>query len=395
MNKSTIAIYTAGLLQGIALVAFPAVSTILTTPGPFHFSSTEYGGLFIPQSILSIIIALINPVLCKRYGCQRVFTAGLFANFLAMALLAVSALFTNHSQFAFWVLMVATGCLGLGFGLVVPTINRVAEELYPVTSDSAVLTLNALLGVGTALSPLFIILFTALGFWWGLPFFLSIALIMLIAYSFTLKLPDETSILIAEKNDRSPKSLIWIFISFAFLYGIVETLNGNWLSIYMSKYLDVPIKVQSLALTAFWGMVTVGRILLAKLPSVVNPHTAFKSAPFLIALAFVLIAFLNVGQEDAAVIAFGLTGLGCSILLPLIISFGGTQLRDIAASVPGMLISSYLLGYGVAAFGVGPLQEFGHVSLSSVYILGAVISLILGVLAFYITNKANTQFKRS
>jgi MFS family permease len=395
MNKNTIAIYTAGLLQGIALVAFPAVSTILTSPGPFHFSSTEYGSLFIPQSILSIIIALINPVLCKRFGCQRVFTAGLFANFFAMALLALSALFTNHHQLAFWVLMLATGCLGIGFGLVVPTINRVAEELYPVTSDSAVLTLNALLGVGTALSPVFIILFTALGFWWGLPFFLSIALILLIAYSFSIKLPEDSSILIAEKNDRSLKSLIWIFISFAFLYGIVETLNGNWISIYMSKHLNAPIKVQSLALTAFWGMVTIGRILLAKLSNVVNPQTAFKSAPFLIAIAFVLIASLNAGQEDMAVIAFGLTGLGCSILLPLIISFGGTQLKDIAASVPGMLISSYLLGYGVAAFGVGPLQEFGHVSLRVAYLLGAVISLILGMLAIHIMNKKNTQFKRS
>lgn len=388
MNKNTTAIYSAGLLQGIALVAFPAVSTILTTPGPFHFSSTEYGSLFIPQSILSIIAALLNPVLCKRFGCRKVFTAGLFSNFIAMSLLALSATVMSHHYLAFWMLMIATGCLGIGFGVVVPTINRVAEELYPSSSDSAVLTLNALLGVGTALSPVFIVLFTALGFWWGLPLFLSIAFIVLIFFSLSLDLPQESNVSDTERSKfASSQSLVWIFIAFAFLYGIIETLNGNWVSIFMSKHLHASIQVQSLALTSFWGMVTIGRIFFAKMSKVINPQTAFQIAPFITTIAFILIASLTSGQEYWAVIAFGLTGLGCSILLPLIISFGGEQLKDIAASVPGIIISSYLLGYGVAAFGVGPLQEFAHVDLRTAYIIGAGISFILGLLAVFIINK--------
>lgn len=388
MDKNTAAIYFAGLLQGIALVAFPAVSTILTSPHFFDLSNTQYGSLFIPQALLSIATAALNPLFCKHFGCRRVLTTGLIATFLSMALLALSAAVMSYHSLAYWALMVATGCLGIGFGVVVPTINRVAEELYPTKSDAAVLTLNALLGVGTALSPVFIILFTAMGFWWGLPIFLSIALIFLIFISFSLKFPQEIKTLTAEEtSQKGITSLLFVFIVFAFLYGIVETLNGNWVAIYMSKYLDAPIHMQSLALASFWGMVTFGRFFFAKVSQYLKEETVFQIAPFIVMAAFTSISSLTSGEERWAIAAFGLAGLGCAVLLPLTISFGGKQLKGYAASVPGIIISTYLLGYGVAAFGVGPLQEFAHVSLRTDYTVGSGVALVLGLLAVYIVRQ--------
>ena len=58
----------------------------------------------------------------------------------------------------------------------------------------------------------------------------------------------------------------------------------------------------------------------------------------------------------SGILAFGLTGLGCSALLPLTISFGQEDMKVIAASVAGGLIAFYQMGYGIAAFGVGPLE---------------------------------------
>ena len=59
------------------------------------------------------------------------------------------------------------------------------------------------------------------------------------------------------------------------------------------------------------------------------------------------------------VLSFGLAGLGCSALLPLTISFGQDELTAISASLAGGVIAFYQLGYGIAAFGVGPLQNAG------------------------------------
>lgn len=388
MDRKTASIYTAGLLQGIALVAFPAASTIFTNPDAYHFTSTQYGSLFIPQSFLSILAAALNSELCKIFGIKRTFAIGLCANFFSMALLTLSAVAMSNHTLAYFMLILATSCLGIGFGVVVPTINRVAEELFPLKSDAAVLTLNALLGIGTALAPILIAFFSALGFWWGLPLFLAFALLILILYSLGINLPEKKA---ASETGYSAgvkfPAFAYIFLVYAFLYGVIETLNGNWISIYMSKHLDASINIQALALTSFWGMVTFGRIFFAVLSKFFSMQTAFQIAPFISTIAFIIIASLTSGQEYWAVITFGLTGLGCSVLLPLLISFGGKQLNDFAASMPGMIISSYLLGYGVAAFGVGPLKDFGNMSLRMMYVIGAIISFILAILSFYIVQR--------
>ena len=51
--------------------------------------------------------------------------------------------------------------LGFGFGTVVMALNTYAEEFSPGREDRAVLSLNALLGAGTALAPLLVAIFTA------------------------------------------------------------------------------------------------------------------------------------------------------------------------------------------------------------------------------------------
>ena len=42
-------VYIAAVVQGLALVTFPAASSIFTTPDGFGFDSTRYGALFLPQ----------------------------------------------------------------------------------------------------------------------------------------------------------------------------------------------------------------------------------------------------------------------------------------------------------------------------------------------------------
>jgi hypothetical protein len=81
------------------------------------------------------------------------------------------------------------------------------------------------------------------------------------------------------------------------------------------------------------------------------------------------------------VLAFALAGLGCSALLPLTISFGQEQLLQISAAATGGIIAFYQLGYGIAAFGVGPLLDSG-VKLSSIYGVSAGAAVAMGLLSF-------------
>jgi hypothetical protein len=86
------------------------------------------------------------------------------------------------------------------------------------------------------------------------------------------------------------------------------------------------------------------------------------------------------GAAGSGVIAFGLAGLGCSALLPLTISFGQERLVSMSASAAGGVIACYQFGYGIAAFGVGPLRSAGF-TLPEIYGASAVAAVLLGALS--------------
>ncbi|HEY7092861.1 MAG TPA: MFS transporter [Ktedonobacterales bacterium] len=383
-RAEVVAVYGAGVVQGIALVTFPAASAVFTSPQYYNLTSTQYGAMFLPQALTAIMSALLGAGMARSLGAKRIFALGLVANLLSMLLLVLSQLAIGHGSLAYLMLLLATTSLGLGFGLTVPALNTLAASFFPERADSAVLILNALLGLGTALAPVFVALFTGLGFWWGLPLCVAILLAGLLAFS--LRLPLRSGELTPTETHGAPAlpRRFWIFAAFALLYGIVETMNGNWATLYMTKSLGASATAASVALTAFWGMVTVGRLFFAFIEEWVPERRTYVLLPFVIALAFELLSRVQPGSVAQGILAFGLAGLGCSALLPLTISFGQNELTAIAASVSGYIIAFYQMGYGLAAFGVGPLQENAGLSLSALYGWAAFVALGLGALALIV-----------
>jgi MFS family permease len=383
------AVYTAGVVQGLALVTFPSASTIFTSPQYYGLSSTAYGAMFLPQAIMAIAASLLGGKLTHRLGIKRVYLIGLFADLLSMGLLFSSQFVMENTPAAYGMLLLATTCLGTGFGLTVPALNTLTAGFFPQKIDSAVLILNALLGVGTVLAPVLAAVFTGLGIWWGLP--LSAGLLLSGLLLFSLNLPLKVEGIGGSKagpGERNPlPRRFWVFAAFALLYGIAETMNGNWASIYMSQDVGASTAAASLALTAFWGMVTVGRVLFAAIAKRFPANRTYRLLPFILAAAFVIIALIPEGNASLGVLAFGLAGLGCSALLPLTISFGQEELVVIATTIAGGLIAFYQMGYGIAAFGVGPLEEYSGLSLTNLYGIAAVVALFLAGLSFRITRQ--------
>ena len=99
-----------------------------------------------------------------------------------------------------------------------------------------------------------------------------------------------------------------------------------------------------------------------------------------------LIALLPDDEPALGVLAFGLAGLGCSALLPLTISFGQEELTAFSAALAGGVIAFYQFGYGIAAFGVGPLLA-GGVELPTIYAVAAVIAAAMGVWSLVVAGR--------
>ena len=136
--------------------------------------------MFLPQVVTAITASLAGARLGARVGIKRVYLAGLAASLVSMALLIVSQFFTAEKSVAYGLLLLATASLGVGFGLTVPALNTLTAAFHPRAVDSSVLVLNALLGLGTTLAPVFVAVFVGLGFWWGLPLTSAILLTALL-----------------------------------------------------------------------------------------------------------------------------------------------------------------------------------------------------------------------
>jgi len=370
-KKEIGAVYAAGLLQGLALVTFPAASAVFTSRAAYGLSTGEYGAMFAPQVVMAILAALLGGRIEHRWGEKRVFLTGLGANLASMALLVASRFLLGEHGLAYAVLLVATALLGIGFGLTVPALNTLTAALFPQRVDASILTLNALLGLGTALAPVLVALFVGLGAWWGLPLTVGVLLAGLLVFS--APLPLDASGAPQAQAVRSRR--FWLFCAFALCYGAVETLNGNWAILYMKQVLHAPAALASIALTLFWGAATVGRIFFAAIDRWLPARTTFRLLPWVVGLAFVATAFTPAAAPGLGAATFGLAGLGCSALLPLMISLGSKD------APPGDLIASYQIGYGLAAFGIEPLRGRLGLGLRELFAGGTAFALVLAVLA--------------
>jgi hypothetical protein len=373
-RKEVGAVYAAALLQGLALVTFPAASSVFTDRAAYALTSDEYGVMFLPQTIMAISAALLGGRVQRRWGAKHVLFAGLVANLGSMAVLVGSRFALGAHAVAFTLLLSATALMGTGFGLMVPVLNTLAGALFPRRVDVAVLALNALLGMGTALAPLFIALFVRLGAWWGLPVAVGTLLVALLAWTAPLPL-DAAG---APEASIARSGRFWLFIGFALGYGVVETLNGNWAILYMRGVLKAPSGLASVALTAFWAAATAGRILFAVIDRWLPARTTFRLLPWVIGLALVAISVVPTSSPALGAVTFGLAGLGCSALLPLTISLGGADAR------PGQLVAAYQLGYGVAAFGLAPLHSRLGLGLRTLFGVASVVALALAGVALVV-----------
>ena len=382
-------VYSAAVVQGLALVTFPAASSIFTSPDGFGFDSTRYGTMFVPQVVLAILSSGLAPKLARRWSLRRVLLVGFAGKIVSMALLALTRLLLGAPDTAFGVLLVATGALGLGFGATVMALNTYAEAFFPQRADGAVLALNALLGLGTALAPVLVAIVVGLGVWWLLP--VVVACIMMLIFGFALAEPLSTSVGTAVAGAPTSVGLrnlpdrFWFYATAVFLYGILETLNGNWARLYLSVERGVSAEGASFALAAFWAMVTAGRVLIAFISRAVPARWIYVALPILLLIVFQISS--RVQDETEGIVVFGLAGLACSAFLPLSISFGGDEFPYLSAVMAGELIAFYQLGYGVAAFGIGPLRDGIGLPFSTIFAIGSIVAVPLVVVAWFVIRR--------
>jgi len=369
-------VYGAALLQGLAMVSFPASSTILT--GALGLSGAQYGAIFLPQVALAVVGSISGGTLANRLGLKTLLLLALAANAASQALLAASV--WVNPAWAFPAVLVGTASMGLAFGVGGAPLNSYPPLFFPDASDTAVVALHSLLGLGLALGPVLVAPFIARDAWMGFPLMLLALCVAVLFLGSALRFPSD------ESDDETPgaprpvkQGLFWTFVAAAVLYAFAEGTFSNWAVLYLHEARGVPEPTAGLALSVFWAALVAGRLLTSALVLRVSSQSVWLGLPVLMIAAFLLLPLADGAAMGIGL--FALAGLGCSSFFPLTITLISRAYPDHVAWASSMMIAALMLGVGAGSFLFGPLREaFAFETIyraSMLYPLGALLAAIV------------------
>lgn len=356
-------LYLSGMLQGLTLVSFPASSAVLKS---MHgFSDADYGAIFLPQVACAVLGALAGGSLSARWSLERLLWIALLFNAFSQLLLAGTA--SLPAAGAFSLVLVATGCLGFGFGLSGAPLNALPSLFFPQRRDTALVALHTLLGLGLALGPLLANLFVMADRWIGFPLLLAALSLTLTLAGLLLRFPPA-----AHANDtaavrdsvdargaaqRHPLHAgdFWRYALIVVLYAFAEGTFGNWAVLYLQDVKQLPVPVAAAALSVFWAAIVAGRLLVSLLVLHIRPERIWITLPIMMVAAFIALPYADTAPLGIAL--FALAGLSCSAFFPLCIGLATQRFDRHVPWVSSMLIAALMVGVGLGSYLVGLLRE--------------------------------------
>ncbi|MDB2385144.1 MFS transporter [Polaribacter sp.] len=383
MVKKVISVYLSGFLVGIALVLFPAAGNIFVDSEYHGLSSGQFGSIFIPQIVLAIIASLSAPKLADKIGMKKVMMYGLVALLLSMLSLAASNWFMK-GELDYWIIMLATAFMGIGFGFTITALNPFAYSLFPGKETSAVTAMHIMLGLGTASSALLLNLFYNNDIWWAAPTLIAIliALIFVLILATSLTIPKQEN----EEENETKKGVpirIWLFALGVFLYGACEATFGNFGAVFLEKEGELSVTKASLGLSLFWGGITVGRVLFTLIAMRFKTKWLYMIAPFIVSIVFFLLPIAK--SEFTLLACMFLGGLACSFLFPKSISTATDEFPKYAALASGAMVAALQLGTGFSSNVIGYFNS--SYSLATLFQFSAFYALGMGILVTFLMLK--------
>lgn len=379
-------VYLAALLQGLALVSFAAVSAVLKQA--LALAEADFCAIFLPQIPFAIAGGIAGGALARGIGLKPLLALALAANASSQGLLALTAFTSPVTGVA--LLFAGTASLGLGFGLIGGPINAYPPLLFPRRSQSAIVAAHTLIGSGLAIGPLVAGPFIDAGAWYGFPTTLAAACALATLAAVFIPLPLDAPVGAATGTpDLRPlsSSVFWLFAAIAIIYAFAEGTFSSWAVIFLRDVRGLSGTTASYALSAFWGALVLGRLLVAALVVRVPAKSVWIALPALMIVAFWLVSYAD--GPATGIADFALAGLACSAFLPLTISLAVELFPHSMAFVSSMLIAALMTGVGVGSYVEGLLQTM--VPLDALYRLSSLYPVLVLVLAWGVVVRSRRQ----
>jgi fucose permease len=360
-------VYAVSLIQGLTVVAFPASGTVLRAM--HHLSDAEYGSLFLPQTLFTIVGSLLGGALARKIGLRALLVASSCAGLLSqLVLLSVVALPSNAVLPA---LLLGAGLMGLGFGGAAAPLNAYPGLLFPGRRDSALVALHTVLGAGFSLGPVLVGVLVASELWAVFPAVVAVGNGLMAVSGARVALPAQRPIESGRPVSAQSWAPLLVLSVIAVLYALAEGTFSNWASIYLHDARGVTEPLAALAISGFWATLTLGRLGAAAIVTRLAPLKLWLALPLAMIAVFLLLPYARGATTGIGL--FCAAGLASSAFFPLTVAIANARYPGQEALVSSVLTAALMLGVGAGSFTLGALRE--DLSFDEIYRLSALYPL--------------------
>jgi fucose permease len=313
---------------------------------------------YLLYSLLYAAGSLFGGFVIERVGRRLALTA---CGFLAAVGLIGMTAFGDWLPFVAASLLTATGSGGLDGG-----VNGLFLALFVRTRSGVLNLLHLFFSLGALLAPLVIGQLVDAGAPWRAIVGMSAVFALVIGGLLASQRmpsgiraghdPDQGVPSVSSDRRRSFVPFAALAAAIAF-YVASEIGVSSWLVRYLA---DAPLSVATLALSLFWGGLTVGRLVSAAVADRFDAVTLAIASSIIAAIG--LIAAVLSPSLPLAVALFAIGGFGLGPVYPLIMAIGGSLYpRRLAAvsgtlgasAVAGSIVYPPLMGFVSVGFGLG------------------------------------------
>jgi fucose permease len=312
-------------------------SLIRSMEHDFHQTDAGFAVLYFIANVVYAAAAFGGGFLTERFGRRSVLVS-------ALVLCAIGAEFQAGAMSWFWfVLAAAPGAWG--GGVIDGGINALFLDLYRDARGGALNFLHLFFGLGALIGPVCIGLIVTAGVSWRI-IAIGTGIAFLLAAPPLARIPmpsgrHDAGAVQDEAFDQSERSLV-PFIGLAMgigLYVAAEVGVSSWLVQLLSS---ASLAVATGVLSAFWGGLSLGRLLSRWVAEVVD-YYVFTIACIVLASLALVAAVLSPWLIVSAVL-FALTGMFFGPIFPMIMALGGGIYPHRLATLSGSLTTAAVVG---------------------------------------------------
>ncbi len=329
--------YGSFLLIGWTGVLVP--SLIRSIEGAFRVQDADVGAFFFVFALSYAAGSFGGGLLTERLGRRVVLPTAAALLGLGLAGMAIAS--------AWLAFVLAAVPAGFGAGAIDGGVNGLFMAIYPQTRGGALNLLHLFFALGSLLAPLLVGQLADAGVAWQAILLGSAAVGVAMAALLALQdLPSGRSThhgvgvtpgdVLRDRRPRLPLLALAVAIG---CYVASEVGVSSWLV----RFLDAaPLAVATGALSAFWGGLTLGRLLSSRVADRLDPITFAGTCVLLASIS--LIAAVIAPVLPLAVSLFALAGFFFGPVYPMIMVIGGTLYPHRLAAVSGGLGAAAIVG---------------------------------------------------